>query len=109
MLFQNLILGKNQAIFCQIMREKSNHTIINVTFEFCKFQTIKKDVFINLNLTDIKEVKFMNSSFQSIEEGAFNFPNSVSQINFHNVMFEMYKDKIYVFIMHHKLLECTII
>ena len=77
--FQYLILGPNEPIFCKVLEVvKSNRPITKLSFKFCKFGTIKRNVFqsLSLNLSNIQELIFEKASFQDIEAGAFNFISS---------------------------------
>ena len=77
--FQYLILGPNEPIFCKVLEVvKSNRPITKLSFKFCKFGKIKRNVFqsLNLNLSNIQELIFEKASFQDIEAGAFNFLSS---------------------------------
>ena len=77
--FQDLILGPNEPIFCKVLEQvKSHRPITKLSFKFCKFGKIKRNVFqsLNLNLSHIQELIFEEASFQDIESGAFSFLSS---------------------------------
>jgi len=92
-----LSLEKNSELFNRILYEipKDTSESISITFEHCKFSKIASKVFVrDRKFKTLKELKFSDSTFEDIQDRAFDFFSSDInlEINGSKKLFKLHKD-----------------
>ena len=90
-------LEKNSDLFNKILYEipKDTTESISISFEHCKFSNIASKVFVrDRKFKPLKEVKFFDSTFEDIQDRAFDFYSSDInlEINGSKKLFKLHKD-----------------
>jgi hypothetical protein len=107
-LLQKTRFAKDTPAYKTILNKINSIGTERLKFKFCDIERIASNFFIHLNLQNLENLIFLNSTFTKIERGAFNFISPKVKIHFDGgrvAIIRIFNN--YLIINFNKLINCS--